>query len=36
VIGGVPNELGRHWVLVRGVGGILWGDSQNDENLTVN
>ncbi len=34
-IGGVPYEAGRHWLLVRGTGGILWGETFNDENLAV-
>jgi hypothetical protein len=35
-IGGTPYEAGRHWLLVRGTGGILWGETYNDENLAVN
>jgi hypothetical protein len=35
-IGGVPYEAGRHWLLIRGTGGILWGETFNDENLAVN
>jgi hypothetical protein len=35
-IGGVPYEAGRHWLLIRGTDGILWGETFNDENLAVN
>jgi hypothetical protein len=35
-IGGTPYEAGRHWLLVRGTGGILWGETYNDQNLAVN
>lgn len=36
VIGGVPYEAGRHWVLARGGSNIYWGESFNDEDLAPN
>jgi hypothetical protein len=39
VIGGVPYEQGRHWILIRGSGAdknLYFVESLNDENLGVN
>ena len=37
VIGGVPYEAGRHWILMRASNNaILWGESFNDEHLRPN
>jgi hypothetical protein len=36
VIGGVPYETGRHWVLARATGGIYFASSMNDEDLAPN
>jgi hypothetical protein len=34
VVGGVPYEAGRHWVLARGGSNLYFAESFNDENLT--